>query len=212
MIMSISKTGIWSEKYFSNSIINRHDVNTYIEPDGSAWIRIFHHNNPTNNGIFSNTDTFESSVYLDENRWFNVALCNYLSSNWELMIKQKALETDTETKYRWIQMYNPMTATWEQVIADNVTKVLTTGYSNSATYGGLHKHSASTYICASNTNSTNWFGAVGCYTLFNAGIPGYAAITITTGFLDLYLRIDGLDTPNFKLNGGGVMASNFYEI
>ena len=210
--MSISKTGIWADKCFSSSIVNQYDPITYVEPDGSIWIRIFHHNDPMNNGLFAVSNPFMKSVYLDDNRWFNVALCNHISSEWELMIKQKPLGTDDETKYRWIQHYNPMTATYEQVTTDKVTKITTTGYSTSDVYGGLHKHSASTYICASDARSTNWFGAVGCYTIFNNGIPGYASATITTGFMDLYLRVDNIITPNFKINAGGAMATDFYEI
>lgn len=210
--MSISKSGIWTDKCFSKSIVNRYDPLTYVEPDGSAWIRIFHHNDPANNGIFSSTDSFDTSVYLDNNRWFNVALCNYLSDNWELMIKQKILDTDDEIKYRWIQNYNPMTATYEQVTVDNVTRITTDGYSSHDSCGGLYKHSSHTYICASNATSTDWFGAVGCYELYNSGIPGYALTTITTGYMDLYLRVDNIDTPNFRINAGGTMATDFYEI
>ena len=210
--MSISKTGIWADKCFSISIVNQYDSSTYVEPDGSVWIRIFHHNDPTNNGVFNASDSFVKSVYLDDSRWFNVALCNYISGNWELMIKQKLLATDNETKYRWIQKYNPMTATYAQVTVDNITKVTTDGYSTHAAYGGLHKHSASTYICASNAKSTQWFGAVGCYTLYESGIPAYSGGAITTGFMDLYLRVDNIITPNFRINAGGVMATDFYEI
>lgn len=209
---SISKYGIWSDKCFSGSIVNQYDPITYVEPDGSVWIRIFHHNDPTNSGLFSSTDSFETSVYLDDNRWFSVALCNYLTSNWELMIKQKPLVTDDEVKYRWIQKYNPMTATYEQVTVDNVTKITTSGYSTHAAYGGLYKHSASTYICASNASSTNWFCAVGCYTLYQSGIPAYTGGAITTGYMDLYLRVDNIETPNFRINAGGTMATDFYEI
>ena len=70
--MSISKTGIWADKCFSSSIVNQYDSSTYVEPDGSVWIRIFHHNDPTNNGVFNASDLFVKSVYLDDNRWFNV--------------------------------------------------------------------------------------------------------------------------------------------
>lgn len=128
------------------------------------------------------------------------------------MIKQKPLVTDDEVKYRWIQNYNPMTATYEQVTVDNVTKITTDGYSTHAAYGGLHKHSARTYICTSNASSTDWFGAVGCYTLYQSGVPAYAGTVITTGYMDLYLRVDNIETPNFRINAGGTMATDFYEI
>jgi hypothetical protein len=52
-----------------------YDSETYVEPDGSKWIRIFHHNRPVD-GLFQSTDPFITSVYVDEDRWFYISLCN----------------------------------------------------------------------------------------------------------------------------------------
>ena len=211
--MSISKIGIWADKCFSSSIVNQYDSSTYVEPDGSVWIRIFHHNDPTNNGVFNASDSFIKSVYLDDNRWFNVALCNHISGNWELMIKQKLLATDNETKYRWIQKYNPMTATYAQVAESNITKNTSTGYSTISGGGGLYKFTTSvTYIACNNNNENHWLGAIRASSLFNSGIPAYVTGIITTGYTDLYLRVDNIITPNFRINAGGAMATDFYEI
>ena len=44
--MNISKQGIISASEFSEIPVNPYDTTIYTEPDGSNWIRIFHHNNP----------------------------------------------------------------------------------------------------------------------------------------------------------------------
>ena len=73
------------------------------------------------------------------------------------MIKQKLLDTDDETKYRWIQNYNPMTATYEQVVADNITKVTTAGYSSHDLYGGLRYNAKAWDIgYYHNVNGDDW--------------------------------------------------------
>ena len=78
----------------------KYDPNLYIEPDGSCWVRVYHHNNP-GAGSFSSYNDFAHSVYIDGNRWFNVELCNYLDK-WELMVKGKFTSTSSEWKLRWI--------------------------------------------------------------------------------------------------------------
>ena len=77
MGLNISQQGIVKTDLFSEVITNPFDTTIYFEPDGSAWIRIFHHNNP-GNARFASTDTFTTQVYKDEDRWFNVSLCNLL--------------------------------------------------------------------------------------------------------------------------------------
>ena len=75
--MSIYKNGIWKTTNLDNYFLQFLTTpNIITEPDGSIWLQVFHHNNPATNGIFSSTDTFATGVYLDENKWFNVNLCN----------------------------------------------------------------------------------------------------------------------------------------
>ena len=66
MSVSITKTG-----QFYNSHINE----IHVEPDGSRWEHIFHHNNPAAN-LFASTDDFANGVYKNENLWFNFQICN----------------------------------------------------------------------------------------------------------------------------------------
>lgn len=168
----------------------KYDSNIYIEPDGSAWVRIFHHNNPTSYKFVSG-DTFTTGVYKDENRWFNFDLCNY-TDKWEFIVKSKATPDATEYKYRWIQTKNPLTATFADVAAANVTKITTTGYT-SYSWGGLYKINSSTFLCTNNGTNGNWWGAVGAWNAHQGGIPGWTTV-ITTGYEDVYLRIDNITT------------------
>jgi hypothetical protein len=113
--MSVTKQGIINTSCISETFINPLDTNFYVEPDGSVWIRIVHHNNPASS-IFASTDTFSSSVYKDDNRWFYASLVNKITNNiYEFMVKQKSTSTSTEEKYRWIQTKNPFIAVYADV-------------------------------------------------------------------------------------------------
>ena len=196
--MSIDKNGVWNGKEFSNysyrSIISPQVIQ---EPDGSIWLQIFHHNNPTDN-LFEQTDTFINGVYKDANRWFNFNACNSMTK-WEILVKQKQTNTSTEVKYRWIQTANPMTCAFGDVDAADITKITTSGYTAmGSNMGGLYKKISSTYLCQNNNNSGNWWGAVGAWANYNGGIPAINGITVTSGCLDIYIRIDNdsLSTTN----------------
>lgn len=186
-----------------------YDTTIYTEPDGSQWIRIIHEGNPTNNTLFSSGNTFTVSVYISTAFWFYGSICDQLKDSWELMVKQKTTESATEAKYRWIQYANPMSCVYSDVITSKVTKITTSGYSNNTSYGGIFKKNSSTYLAADNsTSGSNWFGAFGCWTAYNGGIPGWAGETVTTGYMDLYLRIDTtLTNPS---NNHGLCESNLY--
>lgn len=189
--MSIGKNGVWKGKEFSNysyrSIISPQVIQ---EPDGSMWLQIYRLNNPTTNGYFKNTDTFINGVYLDENRWFNINACNAFSK-WELLVKQKATETiATESKYRWIQSVNPMIATHAEVATDKITYITTSGYSTH-TYGGMYKKNSACYLSQHVPNQPGWWwGGIGPWQLNGSSIPAWAGVSVTTGYTEVYIRID----------------------
>ena len=173
------------------------------EPDGSQWMQIFHHNNPANS-LFTSTDTFATNAYISEDLWFNMSVCNYFTK-WEMLVKEKDSKTATEVKYRWTQNYNPMTATYAQVAAANVTFVTGGTYTTpGATYGGFYRQTTSgCYLNASNgVNEANWYCALGAWIVYNGGIPGYNGATVTTGYLDVYIRIDN----------GGITGANLWAL
>ena len=214
--MSINKQGVWKGNNFLNyayrTIIS---PNIIQEPDGSVWLQVFHHNNPANN-LFTSTDTFTIGVYKDENKWFNFNLCN-ICSKWEILVKQKPISTGTEVKYRWIQTANPMICAFADVDAADITKITTSGYTAmGSAQGGLYKKVSSTYLCQNNAQSGNWWGAVGAWTNHQGGIPGINGIVVTSGYLDIYIRIDNdslITTNKAKIfNNQDTIANNFIEI
>jgi hypothetical protein len=40
-----------------------------------------------------------------------------------------------------------------------------------------------------NATASNWFGAMGAYSNYQNGIPGYPNTVVTTGYMDVYVRI-----------------------
>ena len=179
---------VWLPLGTSLGISNDYDTTIYRESDNSLWLRIFHHNNPTNNGLFASTDDFTKPIYKNANKWSNLQLLNQINS-WELMVKQKATSSSSEMKYRWIQLVNPYTATYNDVTSNSVIKITVPSDATSAT-GGMYHIGSSTYFCITNGANGNWFGAIGAWTTYNNGIPGYPNTSVTTGYLDLYMRID----------------------
>lgn len=190
-----------------SGVINCKDfVEYHKEADDSLWYHVAHHYK-TNSKLFSSTDDFTNGVYLDEDRWVHMNICNELTT-WEFLYIQYATNTSSPVKYRWKQTVNPFTATYSDVQPGNVTNTTTTGYTNGG-MGGLYKINSNTAFCIANTNNGNWFGAVGCWTHYGAGIPGYPNTSIAGGY-DLYVRIDNTKASIRKL--GFIDANNFYEI
>ncbi|MBQ0112772.1 MAG: hypothetical protein KBT03_06560 [Bacteroidales bacterium] len=208
--MSVYKNGI-VQGVFSSTLMCKYDPNFYVEPDGSVWIRIFHHNNPASK-LFASTDTFATSVYKDADRWFNVSLCDQVD-NWEMMVKQKSTVNDAEVKHRWIQQTNPMGGTWQEVNPSSslITRITTSGYSTSTVGGGIYRLNSYTYLCIANASNGNWFGAIGCWNVWNNGIPAYPNTGVTTGYMDLYLRVDNVTNDKVSKTKIGYIAKDFIE-
>lgn len=201
-VEEISK-GLVLHYKLNQTVLTKYDKNLYIEPDGSHWLHVIHHNNPAG-GLFSKTDSWETGVKKDNNRWYDFACVNLLN-NFEFMVKQKAKSTDSEVKYRWIQTKNPLKAVYDDVKPTSVTRITTSGYTDGA-QGGLWKMNSQARLCIANTNSGNWYGALGSWTAYQNGIPGYPNTTITNGYIDLYIRIDELlsivqDSSGYNNNG-----------
>lgn len=173
-------------KEFNEVLSGTYDNNIYTESDGSKWIRIFHHNSPSTNGVFSSSDSFTTVVYKDANRWFDIAKCN-LVDKWELMVETKTKSENIEIKYRWIQYANPMTATFNDVNKEDITKI--DWYILSTSHGGIYKNNNNTFISQNSGNSLSPCGYIGSWTIARTGLPGFFDNDITTGYLDLYLCI-----------------------
>lgn len=180
-----------------------YDKKLHIEPDGSVWAHIYHHNRP-DLGSFSSTNDFANSVKIDDNRWFNATeVVNSFSSEWEFLIIYNFTQGGTVYKERWIQTKNPETAVFGDVDAADITRV-TGGEYKTGTWGGLYKKNGSAYWVMNNGTNGNWWGATGSFSIYQGGIPGYGGSITTTGCNDLYIRIDRFSsTPTHASIGRG---------
>lgn len=201
MSLNINKQGQFLETNFNEY---------HVEPDGSVWEHIFHHEHMDLNS-FSSSDPFASgSVYKSPQMWYNFAACRNLST-FEFMLWQKQYDYSPTYKYRWVQSKNPENAAFADVAAANITKNTSTGYTNWST-GGLYKiNSSSTYLCTNNGTNGNWWGAVGKYTVYQGGTPGWAGILVTTGSIDVFVRVDTVDKNAKFYKNGLQVCNNFYE-
>lgn len=199
--MSITKTGQIKDNLFEEF---------YIEPDGSIWELVFVHNRPAENK-FNSTDPFTTGFSTDMNLFFNFNICNNLTS-WEFLIIQAETYAATPLKRRWVQTANPLTATFADVAAANVTKNTSTGYS-SDTWGGLYKiNNSNTFLCANNGVSGNWWGATGSKVIYQGGIPAWFSKIVKDGYVLIYVRVDEQLKNNAKLYANDFMTGgNIYE-
>ena len=213
--MSITKTGILTNNNFLELDLNllKYDKNIIQEPDGTYWAHIFHHNDPAT-ARFSNTHTYQewiTGVYESEDRWFDVGY-TLLFPYYEFLVKQKTTSTATETRYRWIQNINPWYATYNDIKASEITKNTTTGYTNVSYAGGIYWLNGSTKMCIANASNGNWYGGIGAVNPYQGGIPGYPNSVVTTGSIDLYIKVY-TNTKNQAqfIQELGINATEFYE-
>lgn len=209
--ISFAKTGVVSAK----QVITR---GTLVEPDGSRWIQVCHHADPTSYK-FASSDPFSTGVWKDWRRFLDGGIFNMVDK-WEFLIVQKANASAATYRYRWSQPKNPNTAAFADVAASAVTKKGSAdGYSDiSSSYGGLYFKNSATYYCANNGASNNWWGAVGAWSAHDGGIPAYNGVVVKDGgFLDMYMRVDNVtwntSKADFSLDKDGlaVLSPEFIE-
>lgn len=183
----------------------KYDTVEYIEPDGSRWFRIFHHNNPAG-GVFNSSDDFANGVYIDANRWYNVEqICDKVNK-YEFMIKQQPTSSSVPVKYRWIQYTHPLAVTnWSQVQPAAVTRITTNDYNADASGGGIYRRPGETItrLVRANYIDGNWYGAIGSWTAYQDGIPGVSPTVVTTGYMDLYIRVDNATEEDIEYDISG---------
>lgn len=202
---------LYSSNFYESGYLEllHYDKNVYTEPDGTTWVHIFHHNDPTTNGLFASTDNFETSVYKNEHKWYDIEPLMSNMPMYEFLVVQKTTSSATEVKYRWIQNVNPLEATWADVKPGTVAFNTSSGYTNSS-YGGLWKMNSNARMCIANGSSGNWYGALGSWTVYQTNqVPGFPNTSISTGYIDLYIRIY---IPIKFIKDTGTNALNFIEI
>lgn len=202
----VGKNGIFTESDFLELV--------HTEPDGSKWLHVFHHNNPSVN-LFSSSDDFENGVYKSKDMWFFVNYCKNFTK-WEFIYLQQRTKDSNIEKYRWIQSVSPFGTSWEAVKPGAVTTISGNGYLSNGGWGGIHKKGGETYLLVANSSSGNWYGAIGSWTAWNGGIPGLSPNGITTGYVDLFIRIDNTTVPQdsitTKIRKDSIQSVNFIEI
>ena len=189
----------------------------YSEPDGSKWVQIVHHNNPAD-VRFASTNDFTKYLYIDKDRWFKAHLCNLVTNNhYEfLIIQSETSDVYSSVKYRWTQSINPYNAVFDDVDAADVTYNSGSGYTVPSGWGGMHKVNANTFFCANNGTASNWWGAVGAWNSHQGGIPAWGGMVVTTGFQNVYLRVDGVlteeDFKKLSIFPNEIVTKDYYEI
>lgn len=152
--------------------------------DGSRWLQICSHK--TSEGNFSSSDDFSKFVYHSENVWANFSeIKTWNGTNYEFLYYEGT------TARRWSQTIHPEDAVYSDVGASSSNY---TSISNTAGKGGLYKnYPTNTYFCINNGNSSNWYGAIGSWTSWNGGIPGFTAVTTD---MKLYIRVKTIAHEN----------------
>lgn len=176
---SIGKTGVVGVKNFIE-----YSDNLKLMPDGSVFLKLLRHNNPTSKLFTSancwlnttDTDLYSSLVALKCVDWMRNL------NQYEFLACEKLTSADTENQYRWKQTNNPATtnsATGYQSISGSASH-MASGLATDGTHGCF------------DINGNNWWCCCGCYTPYTVdsqtGIPGFNGL-VTTGYLELYIRI-----------------------
>jgi hypothetical protein len=172
------------------------DMELYITDDNCVFARVVHHNNNSGTTLFTKdnvTDIQTEDLY---SRLYLMEQFRNTDGGFEFLVLQ---EDDTNI-YRWKQSSNPTTTT------------ACTDYVNiSNTSAGLMLCSGNTFM-AHSSSSGNWWCAVGAYTKYNTGIPGFGGKTVT-GYLDFYVRIDNLpDRNKMSIYENYVVCNDVYEL
>lgn len=216
--------GLNAFKANGNIVINAiktHGIETFdmeiknLPDDNSVWARIFHHNNRNGTVLWSRD---ERILYNTEEDRFSrlefMELYRHPAGHFEFM----AIEPDDRSNVicRWIQTNNP------------VTEAVGTGFKSIAGYMNIYFALArclrdlddyNSFIRKDNLVYGNWVGAVGCwrqYTYNNVlGIPGIGG-GVTTGSMDLYVRIDNLidasNVESVKLGKNSLYTKDIIEL
>ncbi len=204
---SIEKTGMVSVKNFIES-----SDNLKLMADGSVFMRLLRHNNPTSklftaNNCWLNTtdpDLYSSLILLKTVDWMRNL------DTYEFLACEKLTSDGTEAQYRWKQANNPATtptASGYQSVSGSATH-LTAGLANAGTHGCF------------DINGSNWWCCCGCYTHYTyegaTGIPGFNNL-VTTGYIELYIRIPD-EMIKGSIDGGtkffnqSIVSGKFKEI
>lgn len=195
--MSVNKNGVITSDGFSDHSPTQ-DMEIKVLSDGSVWARILHHNNKSGTVLFSLSNVMNIQTTDLYSRFYLLENFRDINNGFEFMAIQP--ELSESTIYRWKQSNNPTNTT---SVTDYVN--ITNGE------GGLVKCSGNT-LCARSTSTSNWWCAVGCWTKYSSGIPGFGGKTVTQS-LDFYVRTDTLPQQSqVKIYKNFITAKDFIEL
>ena len=208
----LTKSGILkSFNFYENGYLEylHYDKTIYTESDGSTWVHVFHHNNPAST-LFNNSDKdWLQGKYISEDAWYDLEPIVSNLVNYEFLYRQKTTSSGSISSYRWIQTIDPMIAKWTDVSPSSGNIIFNTnGYTTSSMGGMYLRKSSDQHMCIANTNSSNWYGGIGISTAYQGGIPGYPNTTVTSGCIDLYVRIY---LPTKIIKDKGISTLQFIE-
>lgn len=183
---SISKT----IQYLSQNWYSGQDNTIYTEPDGSQWYHISHDNNPASYSLSLSNWNDVSSQYISADKWLSTKYDRYLDRH-EYLIKQAETSGGTESKWRWSQPKSLCRSAYAHAAVAEITKNTDSGYASWATnYGGLYSSGHNCVYQQNNGTFGNTWGRICAYKRYNNGNAGFNGVTVTTGYTDLYVRID----------------------
>lgn len=184
---SIFKTGIVD---FDEII--EYNINRFKYHDGELWVQILYHNNRGGTVLFPKEKADHYTATDLYSRLYLIEQLRDSDGKFEFM----ALQPDSEPGkiYRWKQTNNPNETTTGA------------GFQNiSNMSGALVKCSGCTHWAISNSTG-NWWNAVGCYTAYNGGIPGFGS-KVPTGRLEIYVKVD----KRSSILKNSISSYNLYE-
>lgn len=163
-------------------------------PDGAKFLKIMHHDNQGGTNMFVKADMGtlgKDFYYKNEDCWSAFGLIDTVNhgTNYEFMIYQYPTRDSTAgiQKFRFVQSVNPYNTTTSPAATYN-----TDGY-NSSSYGGIYLRNGSDALFI---GAATWWGALGTFTKFGTGLPGWNGQQIA-GLTELFIRV--YDDNNIKI-------------
>lgn len=161
-------------------------------PDGSHWQLLMFHYVDNGKNLFTSTNASNCNDFGLFSRLKDIDSFK-IGNQYEFYAIQDG------TAYRWIQTNAPLTTTSVAGFA------AVSGYTSPG--AGICKCAGKTLLAR--TNSTgNWWNAMGCYTIYNNGIPGFNSV-VCKKYIALYARIPNADA---KLSNQTANSFEFIEL
>ena len=154
--------------------------------DNSMWLRILHHH--VNNGanLFRNATDAEYRVSNDLFSILKYTGNFLLNSKYEFLAEDYMTEgSAAHTDHRWQQTTDPYTNTTYSGFV-NISNTAAGIINHYKAYG---RETLLSY--RTNAAPSNWFGAAGCFTAWNGGIPSFTdgLNTPLRGTMDVWIRV-----------------------